>query len=155
MLLRRLARCVPLCLAARAASGWAAHVAGENPEVFARLGPAVGARICIAPTDAPLAFILTPRPDAMEVTAHREPPPACDARISGPLRALLALLDGRADADALTFRRELEVTGNVEIATCLHAALDALEPSPAQTIAALYGPPGRAALALARRACFT
>ncbi|MBL3676696.1 MAG: SCP2 sterol-binding domain-containing protein [Alphaproteobacteria bacterium] len=153
-LARRALALLPLPLVRALVRGWTVAVAQGAPEVFARLGPGAGKRFLIEPTDAPFAFVLTPDPAGTALEAHRRPVPACaawDARIAGPLSALLALVDGRADADAQFFRREVCVEGDVEAATCLRSALDDLEPSAAERIASLYGPPGRAALAGLRR----
>ena len=77
--------------------------------------------------------------------------PRPDARIAGKFLTLLAVADGRLDGDALFFTRELVVEGDTEAAVCLRHALDDLEGSIADDVADMFGPPGRAALALLRR----
>ena len=49
------------------------------------------------------------------------------ARISGPLLTLLALFDGRGDADGAFFQRCIDVDGDTAAILALHNALEASE----------------------------
>lgn len=114
-------------------------VARRKPEAFDRLGPARRAVIRIAPSDLPVAFEM--RPDG-ETGSIRVVRPDSDveqtgARISGPLCTLLALFDGRGDADGAFFQRRIEVDGDTAAILALHNALEASE----LTIADLFGLP--------------
>lgn len=130
----------------------AAKVARENPSLFNRLGPHRTARFVIDPQGLPFGLLLIPNPEALTFRAfHRSAEPAADARIGGKFFDLLGLLDGGADGDALFFSRDLDVTGNTEAVVCLRNALDDVEGSIAESVAGMFGPPGRAALAGLRR----
>jgi len=130
----------------------AAKVARENPSLFNRLGPHKTARFVIDPQGLPFGLLLIPNPDALTFRAfHRSAEPASDARIGGKFLDLLGLLDGGADGDALFFSRDLDVTGNTEAVVCLRNALDDVEGSIAESVAGMFGPPGRATLAGLRR----
>jgi predicted lipid carrier protein YhbT len=76
---------------------------------------------------------------------------AHDARIAGTFLTLLDMVDGRLDGDALFFTRDLIIEGDTEAVVVLRNALDDLEGSVADDIAAAFGFPGRMALAALRR----
>jgi predicted lipid carrier protein YhbT len=61
------------------------------------------------------------------------------ARISGPLLTLLALFDGRGDADGAFFQRRIDVDGDTAAILALHNALEASE----LTMADILGLPRR------------
>jgi predicted lipid carrier protein YhbT len=127
-------------------------VARENPSLFNRLGPHRTARFVIDARGLPFVLLLVPNPEALEFRAFaRQAEPASDARIGGKFLDLLGLLDGGADGDALFFSRDLDVSGNTEAVVCLRNALDDVDGSIAETVAAMFGPAGRAALAGLRR----
>lgn len=143
---------VPLFLLQPILKRIAARVARENPSLFNRLGPHKTARFVIDPQGLPFGLLLIPNPEALTFRAfHRRAEPASDARIGGKFLDLLGLLDGGADGDALFFSRDLDVTGNTEAVVCLRNALDDVEGSIAETVAGMFGPPGRATLAGMRR----
>jgi predicted lipid carrier protein YhbT len=81
---------------------------------------------------------------------------AADAVVEGPLFLLLALLEGRSDADALFFSRALAVTGDMEAMLALRNALDGCEIDLPRDLGASAGPlaplVSRAAEAIRRRA---
>lgn len=96
----------------------------QHPQIFDRLGPHAGKRFGLAPTDLPLAFVLEPRRARPGVTAVRQLPARLDARIAGPLAALIGLVDGAEDGDALFFSRDLQVEGDIEAVLALRNAID-------------------------------
>lgn len=128
-------------------------IAAENPSLFNRLGPHRTARYVIDATELPFVMLLVPNPERLEFRAvPRAAEPASDARIAGRFLDLLGLVDGGADGDALFFSRDLDITGNTEAVVCLRNALDDVEGSIAESVAAMFGPPGRVALSVLRRA---
>ncbi|MDP2739906.1 MAG: SCP2 sterol-binding domain-containing protein [Pseudorhodobacter sp.] len=128
------------------------RVARENPSLFNRLGSHRTARFVIDPIGLPFGLLLVPNPEALTFRAfHRAHEPASDARIGGKFLDLMGLLDGGADGDALFFSRDLDVSGNTEAVVCLRNALDDVEGSIAESVAGMFGPPGRATLSGLRR----
>lgn len=131
----------------------ARRIAADNPSLFRRLGAHCATRYVIAPGGLP--FVLLLRPDPADPTLRAFPlgaEPPHDARIAGRFLDLLDLIDGERDGDALFFSRGLDVTGDTEAAVSLRNALDDVEGSIAQKVADMFGPPGRLALAVLRRA---
>ncbi|SIO57445.1 Predicted lipid carrier protein YhbT, contains SCP2 domain [Rhodovulum sp. ES.010] len=129
------------------------RIARQNPDMFDRLGPHRHAYFLIDPVDMPFMLYLRPDPEALEFRAvnRRNPPPAA-ARISGTFLDLLTLMDTEQDGDALFFSRDLIVTGDTEAVVCLRNALDDVDDPIAESVADMFGPPGRAALNALRRA---
>lgn len=64
---------------------------------------------------------------------------------------LLGMIDGRYDGDALFFTRDLSVQGDTEAVVCLRNALDDMEGSVADDVAAFFGGAGARFLKIARR----
>ena len=63
-----------------------------------------------------------------------------DARIAGPIAALVGLVHGAYDGDALFFSRDLVVEGDVEAVLALRNALDDAEIDLVEEAAAALGP---------------
>ena len=127
-------------------------VARRRPELFRRIGPHGHKRFLIDPVNMPFVLLLQPDSGHPRLTAvRRGQSVAHDARIAGRFLTLFDMVDGRLDGDALFFTRELIVEGDTEATVCLRNALDDLEGSIADDIAALYGPVGQGALAALRR----
>lgn len=104
------------------------RVARTRPAAFERLGDMRRATIRVAPTDFPAAFDLYPDGEAGRVEVARPGAPvAVAARITGPLLTLLALFDGRGDADGAFFQRRIQVEGDTSAVLALHNALEASE----------------------------
>ncbi|MCC7428040.1 MAG: SCP2 sterol-binding domain-containing protein [Alphaproteobacteria bacterium] len=128
------------------------RIAARYPEILERLGPHQSTRFVIEPTDLPFALLLRPEPGDLLLRAYpRGEPLACDARISGRFMQLLRLIDCDEDGDAMFFSRDLVISGDTEAVVTLRNALDDVDGSVATSIAAMFGPPGRAALAGLRR----
>jgi len=126
-------------------------VARTRSEIFDRIGPHTGKRFLIDPVNMPFVLLLHPDPARPRLrAARRYDAPAWDSRIAGSFLTLLSVVDGRLDADALFFTRELIVEGDTEAAVCLRNALDDLEGGIADDVAEIFGPPGRATLSLLR-----
>ncbi len=129
------------------------RIAEDNPDMFGRLGPHFNARFIIDPVNLPFVMVLRPDPDNLLLVARqRNDIPPHDAKISGSFLDLLMLVDGDLDGDALFFARDLTITGNTEAVVCLRNALDDIDGSIAASVADMFGPAGRAALATLRRA---
>ncbi|HEY9094388.1 MAG TPA: SCP2 sterol-binding domain-containing protein, partial [Hydrogenophaga sp.] len=108
-------RVVPLVPLAQALTVLARRLVRHHPGLINRLGPYVASSFAIAPTDLPVTLLLHPHPKAMRITLHRDPPMA-DARIAGSLAALLGLVHGTWDGDALFFSRDLVIDGDTSAA---------------------------------------
>ena len=114
----------------------------HHPGLIARLGTYADCRFAIVPTDLPVTLLLHPHRTAMRVTLHRRPP-ASDARIAGPLAALLGLAHGTWDGDALFFSRDLVIDGDTAAVLALRNAIDDSELDLGAEIASLSGPFGK------------
>ncbi len=123
------------------------RVARENPDMFGRLGPHITANFVVDPINLPFVLHLRPDPDNLLLRAcSRRNIPDHDARVAGKFLDLARLIDSDLDGDALFFSRELSVTGNTEAVVCLRNAMDDVDGSIAQSVADMFGPPGRMAL---------
>lgn len=130
-------------------------IARRHPALFNRLGPYAHRRFLIVLNDLPVALLLHPHPAVPRLRAVRaDAKVAHDARIAGRFRALLALIDGRLDSDAIFFSRALSVDGDTEAVVALRNALDDLDEPLAEAVCASFGPlspPVRLALETLRR----
>lgn len=127
------------------------RIVRHHPRMFERLGPYAGKRYGLAPTDLPLAFVLDTTPRAPKVIAVRSLPDRLDARISGPLLALIGMADGSYDGDALFFSRTIVVEGDIEAVLALRNAVDDAGVDILREGAALLGPLGQLGEAFLRQ----
>lgn len=136
-------RVVPLFLIGRTLEQVTRAAVKRHPSLFLRLGPYAAMTFLIDPTDLPFALRLSPTPEKPRVAVGRRPMrEPWDARIAGPLAALLGMIHGRLDGDALFFSRTLSIEGNTEAILALRNAIDDAEIDlVAETVAAL-GPLG-------------
>jgi predicted lipid carrier protein YhbT len=124
----------------------------RHPSLFARLGSLADKTFLIDPTDLPFVFRLEPQPDAPRLEAlRREDAGPWDARIAGPLAALLGMVHGVYDGDALFFSRDLVIEGDTEAVLALRNAIDNEEIDLADEAAALFGPLASLATGPARK----
>lgn len=152
-------RAVPLSLMHLPLSRLMAGCLRRHPALFTRLGRHAAATFLIDPSDLPVAFRLRPSPHAPCVEALRKPIGApWDARIAGPLAALLGMIHGRLDGDALFFSGDILFEGDTEAILALRNALDDAEIDMAAEVAAALGPlraivegPARRALPIVER----
>ena len=136
-----------------------AHIVGSvarrRPELFARLGDSCEKRFLIDPQDLPLFLLLEPDPDLPQLKAYdRGKTVDHDVRISGRFTTLLRMIDSQTDSDALFFSRALTVTGDTEAMVALRNALDDMDATLADDVAAAFGPlsgPVRAAFDLTNK----
>lgn len=96
----------------------------RHPRIFDRLGVHTGKRFGLQPTDLPLAFVLEPRRLSPQIRAVRTLPAGVDVTIAAPLAALMGLVDGSYDGDALFFSRDIQVDGDMEAVVALRNAID-------------------------------
>jgi predicted lipid carrier protein YhbT len=116
-------------------------IAVRHPSMFERLGEHVGRRFIVAPTDLPFVIAITLDPDEPAVSvAPTRRPIAADARVAGPIAALMGLAQGRYDGDALFFSGDIAIEGDTEIVLALRNALDAAEIDLLQEGTAMFGP---------------
>ena len=128
-------------------------LARRHPRLFVRLGEAAAKTFVIDPTDLPFVFVLRPDPLAPSIVAvWREQDAVADARIAGPLAALLGLIHGVYDGDAMFCARDLAVEGDMEAALALRNAIDDAELDLAADFIAILGPLGWPAEAFMRAA---
>jgi len=119
-------------------------IAGAHPELFDRLGDSCKKRFLIDPNTLPFFLLLQPDPDRPQLKAHRRGETiAHDVHISGTFLTLLRMIDGQTDSDALFFNRELTVTGDTEAIVALRNAIDNMDATLADDVAACFGPLAR------------
>jgi predicted lipid carrier protein YhbT len=134
-------RFAPLAPLSLAAARLARTLGRRHPSLFARLGEQATKIFLIDPTDLPFVFRLAPQPDAPRLEAvRRDGAGSWDARIAGPLAALLGMVHGVYDGDALFFSRDLVIEGDTEAVLALRNAIDNEEIDLAAEAAALLGP---------------
>lgn len=111
----------------------------SHSDLFERLGQHGAKRFAFVPADIPLTFVVQPAKSLIDV--YRRPlVDEVDASVQGPLFLLLALLEGRCDADALFFSRDLVVTGDMEAMLAMRNTLDDAGIDLAKDLAPLAGP---------------
>lgn len=137
--LARTLRFLPLSPVSLALTRLTRNMAGRHEAMFRRLGEHANATFLLDPTDLPVTLCLEPRAGRPKVTLHRRPPMA-DARIAGPLAALVGLVHGAYDGDALFFSRDLVIEGDTAAALALRNAVDDAELDLAAEIETLSGP---------------
>jgi predicted lipid carrier protein YhbT len=107
---------LPLDLALRR---FITSLAERHPSLFSRLDDQARKTFLIDPTDVAIAFVLKPDPalprlEAVKRAADGSVVAARDARIAGPLAALVGMVHGALDGDALFFSRDIVIEGDTE-----------------------------------------
>lgn len=113
-------------------------IARRHPDLYDRLSTHVGKRILLEPTDLPLPIVLALKPPIPTISIGRSR--RADAQIVGPLAALLGLLHGRYDGDALFFSGDLVIKGDTEVVLAFRNAIDNAEIDLLSESAAMFGP---------------
>jgi predicted lipid carrier protein YhbT len=127
-------------------------VARLHPTVFERLGAYADTVFLIDPIDLPFRLLLRPTPERPRLSVARaEDAAAAGATIRGSLLALIELLEGRLDGDALFFSRRLLIEGDTEAVLALRNAVDGEEIDLVDDVLARAGPLARPARHAARR----
>lgn len=124
-------------------------VARRHPGIFARLGDSSRKRFLIDPHNLPFFLLLQPDPGRPRLRAYnRGREVEHDVYISGALLTLLRMIDGQTDSDALFFNRELTIAGDSEAGVALRNALDDMDGTLADDVAASFGALSRPARAV-------
>ena len=132
---------LPLAPLGVASRRFVASVAERHPSLFERLGAQAEKSFLLDAEDLPIVFLLQPRVGRPELDVYRRGrAPAWDARIAGPLAALLGMLHGAYDGDALFFSRDIVIEGDTEAVLALRNAIDDAEIDMPAEAAALFGP---------------
>lgn len=123
----------------------------RHKAVFARVTERETFALLIAPTDLDMMFYLKIDPDQPELrpVSHPSEEPVA-ARISGPLPALLELLQGKSDGDALFFSRTLRIEGRTDLVVALRNALDGEEIDLRTAVSSSFGAASPAARVMLR-----
>lgn len=145
---------LPLDLALRRFVG---SLAERHPSLFSRLDDQATKTFLIDPTDVALAFVLKPDPamprlEAVKRAGDGSVSAVWDARIAGPLAALLGMVHGALDGDALFFSRDIVIEGDTEAVLALRNAVDDAEIDLAEEVAAIAGPASKVVAEVFRRA---
>ncbi|MDO5603881.1 MAG: SCP2 sterol-binding domain-containing protein [Paracoccus sp. (in: a-proteobacteria)] len=133
-------RPLPLRPLGLALSHFSRKMSAAHPGILRRLGDYARRSVLIDPTDLPFTLRLEPA-GGPRITAHRRGrAPAADARIAGPVAAMIGMLHGRYDGDALFFSRDLMIEGDTEVVLALRNALDDAELDLSEELAQISGP---------------
>lgn len=132
-------RALPLAPLSLSLTVFARKIARNHPGLFNRLGEYDRTEFVLDPVDLPIVLRLNPNGGQPKIKLTRRHTVA-SARISGPLAALLGLVHGAFDGDALFFSRDLVVEGDTGAVLALRNAIDDAELDLAAEAAALSGP---------------
>lgn len=132
-------RVLPLAPLSLALTRFSRRVARQHPGLFRRLGDHDHTPFVIDPTDLPFVICLNPNRGDPRVRVTRDAGEG-ETRIAGPLAALLGLVHGAFDGDALFFSRDLVIEGDTEAALALRNAIDDAELDLSAELAAASGP---------------
>ncbi len=132
-------RVLPLAPISASLTAYSRKIAKSHPSLFRRLGEHDHTRFILDPTDLPFVICLDPNGGVPRVTVVRGRGEGA-ARIAGPLAALLGLVHGAFDGDALFFSRDLVIEGDTAAALALRNAVDDAELDLSQEISTLCGP---------------
>lgn len=121
--------------------GLASSIARRHPELRERLQACEERSIGVEPTDLPFVMIVEPRRDTIALHVERRlDRTGVAARIRGPFPALLGLVDGSYDGDALFFSRDIAIEGDIEAVLALRNAIDDAQLALPDEVAACFGP---------------
>lgn len=118
----------------------------RHPNLFDRLSSLDDPTYLIDPIDLPLVFVLSLDPDYPQLSALRHADGVdTAATIRGPLMALIDLLQGRVDGDALFFSRTLLIEGDTGAVVALRNAVESVEVDLLDDLLSVFGPLARPA----------
>lgn len=117
-------------------------LAKNHPDVLRRLAPYGGRTLVIAIEDMDLELTLTLGTLVSLGVAATTQQRRADAAIRGPWPALLALLEGRADGDALFFSRAIAIEGDTDLVLAIRNAIDGVRIDLLHDVARACGPFG-------------
>ncbi|MCL2469320.1 MAG: SCP2 sterol-binding domain-containing protein [Alphaproteobacteria bacterium] len=142
-LMRVFARYVPFTLAQRLLAMVVAQTKRRHPSLVKNLAALAPVRVYILPTDVRFGFLLTLGQTPLTFTLTKEQNPPHEAKITGSLQSLVALLEGEVDGDQLFFTRDLQITGDTEAIVGLRNTLDRETIDLCAEMRAALGPLGR------------
>jgi len=117
----------------------------RHPELCLRLGEHADKIFLIDPIDLPFVFSLRLHLDRLSVEPrYRQDVGNWNARIAGLFAALIGMIHGAYDGDALFFSRDLIVEGDTAAVLALRNVLDDAELDLAAEVATAFGPVGPA-----------
>lgn len=116
-------------------------MAERHQPVFDRLADFRDASILVEPTDQPIAFLLRFGPPHLIEVAGARASREATAIIRGPFKSLIGLLEGRLDADALFFSREISISGSTELVLAVRNAIDGQEINVLRDLTEAFGLP--------------
>lgn len=144
-------RRVPVALLQPALSIAMAAMRRRHRSVFKRVAEFRRPSFLIDPVDLPFMFLLRPDPVSPRLEAVTDARGlAPTATIRGPLKALVDLLEGRLDGDALFFSRDLTIEGDTEAVVALRNAVDGAGVDVVSDLLSFLGPLRRPAGRLVR-----
>lgn len=132
-------RVMPLAPLSYSLTRFSRRVALSHPGLFRRLGEHAFTSFVIDPTDLPFVICLNPNGGDPQIKVVRGQGDGA-ARIAGPLAALLGLVHGGFDGDALFFSRDLVIEGDTSASLALRNAIDDAELDLSEELTALTGP---------------
>lgn len=115
-------------------------LAERHPAVLQRLAPYGGCLVVIAIEDAGIDLALTLGTPICLGVATAAQQRRADAVIRGAWPALLALLEGRADGDALFFSRDIAIEGAADLVLAIRNAIDGVGIDLLRDLVAACGP---------------
>lgn len=145
---------MPAPLLARGTALLMRRIGRSQPRLFANLTASPPCAIGIEPTDVPHRFVLRYGGAPPSLLLERGAPGPVDACVKGPLAALVAMLEGRLDGDALFFSRTIAITGDSNAVLTLRNLVDRDGIDVLAAATAVFGPfdrPARAALRVIER----
>lgn len=125
-------------------------LARRRPEIFERLGEHRSKSFVITPSDLGLSFRIVPDGADSTVTASAGGCSEGNVEVRGPILALLGLLDGALDGDALFFGRMISVAGRTDALLALRNAIEDAELRPSDLLGVRGGPARMADAAVPR-----
>ena len=145
---------LPLDLALRR---FISSLADRHPSLFSRLDDQATKAFLIDPTDVSIAFLLRPDPAMPRLKAVKRAGDGTivaswDARIAGPMAALVGMVHGALDGDALFFSRDIVIEGDTEAVLALRNAVDDAEIDLTAEVVAIAGPASSVVAEIFRRA---
>ncbi|SDX55158.1 Predicted lipid carrier protein YhbT, contains SCP2 domain [Ruegeria halocynthiae] len=135
-------RVMPLAPLSLSLTAFSRRIARNHPALFQRLGAYGRTEFVLDPVDLPIVVCLNPNDGRPRIKLTRRKAQGA-ARISGPLAALIGLVHGAFDGDALFFSRDLVIEGDTGAALALRNAIDDAELDLAQEAETLSGPLAR------------
>ncbi len=130
---------VPLAPLSLILSSYACRVAKNHPSMMRRLGEHNKTDFVLDPTDLPISIEMNPNRGYPRITVVRGNGQGT-ARIAGPLAALMGLVHGAFDGDALFFSRDLVIEGDTAATLALRNAIDDAELDLGEEMAGATGP---------------